>query len=90
VFELSSLMALSAVRSLPGGVVWFSKSALSAARRTRRMLAESVLDHYRAMLAEIHQTGFLAYWTREYKPYLRAAALQFSPKRKTLTERWLG
>jgi hypothetical protein len=90
VFELSSLMALSAVRSLPGGVVWFSKSALSAARRTRQMLGESVLGHYRQTLTEIHETGFLAYWTREYKPYLRAAALQFSPRRKTLTERWLG
>jgi hypothetical protein len=89
VFELSSLMALSAVRSLPANVVWLSRSTVLAARRTRQMLGETLLGHYRQTLGEIHETGFLAYWTREYKPYLRAAALQFSPKRRTLTERWL-
>jgi hypothetical protein len=90
VFEMSSLMALSAVRSLPSNVVWLSRSAVLAARRTGLVLGETLLGHYRQTLGEIHETGFLAYWTREYKPYLRAAALQFSPRRRTLTERWLG
>jgi hypothetical protein len=90
VFALSSLMALSAARSAPGGVVWLTRSAVLAARRTRRVLGEALLGHYRDTLSEIHRTGFLAYWTREYKPYLLAAARQFSPQRRTLTERFLG
>jgi hypothetical protein len=31
----------------------------------------------------------VAYWVREYRPYLKAAASQFSPRRVTLTERML-
>jgi hypothetical protein len=89
VLELSALMALSAFRSLPGGMVWVSRGAVLAARRTGEILGESLLGHYRQTLGEIHNTGFLAYWTREYRPYLRAAALQFSPKRRTLTDRLL-
>lgn len=88
-FALSSLMALSAVRSLPGGVVWLSRSAMLAARRTQEIFGESLLGHYRKTLGDIHEIGFLAYWTREYTPYLRAAASQFSPRRRTLTERLL-
>jgi hypothetical protein len=90
VLELSALLALSAVRSLPGSVVWLSRGAVLAARRTGQILGESLLGHYRKTLGEIHNTGFLAYWICEYRPYLRAAALQFSPKRRTLTDRLLG
>jgi hypothetical protein len=89
VFELSSLMALSTLRSAPEGVVWLTRSTVLAARRTGQILGASLLGHYRETLTEIRQTGFLAYWTREYKPYLLAAAKQFSPRRRTLTERWL-
>jgi hypothetical protein len=46
-----------------------------------------LLDHYRETLAEIRRTGFLAYWRGQFRPYLKAAALQFSPKRVTLLER---
>ena len=89
VFALSSLMAMSAVRSLPGSVMWLSRSAILAGRRTQQILGESLLGHYRNTLGEIRECGFLAYWTREYTPYLHAAAIQFSPRRRTLTERLL-
>jgi hypothetical protein len=71
VWELSSIMALSAVRV--------------AAART----GGALLDHYRVTLAEIHKTGYLRYLTREMKPYLKAAVLQFSPKRASLTQKLL-
>ena len=40
-------------------------------------------------LAEISSTGFGEYWTREFRPYLRAAAQQFAPERESLTDRLL-
>jgi type VI protein secretion system component VasA len=33
--------------------------------------------------------GFLQYWTREFRPYLRGAAEQFAPAHESLTERLL-
>lgn len=91
VFILSSAMALSALAALPGGVRWLSRSTPIAARRTGELLGEAVLGHYRDTLLEIHRTGFLAYWVKEYRPYLKAAALQLSPSSKrTWTERWLS
>jgi hypothetical protein len=89
-FTLSSLMALSAVSHLPANVFWLSKAARSAARRTGKVLGESILDHYSNTLSEIGQTGFVAYWTREFRPYLRGAAEQFVPGHQSLTERLLG
>ena len=87
VFALSSMMALSAMAALPEQLVWLSKSAPLAARRTGALLGESLLGHYRSTLDEIHRTGYLQYWVREFRPYLRAAAEQFSPRRPTLTQR---
>ena len=87
VFALSSMMALSAMAALPEQLVWLSKSAPLAARRTGALLGESLLGHYRSTLDEIHRTGYLQYWVREFRPYLRAAAEQFSPRRRTLTQR---
>ncbi|MBM3813395.1 MAG: hypothetical protein FJW20_17365 [Acidimicrobiia bacterium] len=89
VFALSSLMALQTLRGAPSQLRWFSRSAQTAARRTGQLLGESLLDHYRLTLDDIHRTGFLDFWIREYSPYLSAAASQFSPSRSTLTERWL-
>jgi hypothetical protein len=57
--------------------------------RTGRFFAEGLLDHYRLTLGEIRETGYLAYWGREFRPYLRAAAEQFSSAHQSLTERWL-
>jgi hypothetical protein len=89
VFTVSSLMAVSAVAHVPGNVLWLSKAARSAARRTGKVLGEQVLDHYVETLGEITKTGFLAYWQREFRPYLRAAAAQFAPGKESLTERLL-
>jgi hypothetical protein len=73
VFETSSVLAVSAVRA---GVV-----------RTGQIFAQALLDHYRQTLDEIQQVGYLTYVGRQLRPYVRAAANQFSPKRRTLTER---
>jgi len=88
-FTLSSAMALSAVSHLPSNVFWLSKAARSAARRTGKVLGEAILDHYTGTLADISNTGFGAYWAREFRPYLRGAAEQFAPGHESLTERLL-
>lgn len=90
VFEMSSLMALAAVNRLPENLRRLGRSAQVAARRTGELFAGALLDHYSNALREIHETGFLAYWIREFRPYLRAAAAQFSPFRTTLTQRFLS
>jgi hypothetical protein len=75
VFQTSSLIAVSAVRA---GVV-----------RTGEMVGVAMLDHYSRTLAEMRQTGYAAFAARQFGPYVRAAVDQFSPKRRTLTERVL-
>lgn len=87
VFETSSMMAVSAARALPDGVRWFSASARAGATRTGHIFAAALLDHYRQTLSEIQQVGYLAYAGRQFRPYVRAAVDQFSPKRTTLTQR---
>jgi hypothetical protein len=87
IFETSSVMAVSAARALPGGVRWLSASARVGAARTGQVFAAALLDHYRETLSEIRDTGYLTYAGRQFRPYLRAAAGQFSPKRRTLTQR---
>ncbi len=86
IFETSSLMAVSAARALPGGVRWISASARAGATRTGDIFAAALLDHYRQTLSEIQQVGYLAYAGRQFRPYIRAAVDQFSPKRRTLTQ----
>lgn len=87
VFAVSSLMAVSTVAHLPANVLWLSRAARSAARRTGKVLGENILDHYTETLAEISRAGFGAYWTAEFRPYLRGAAEQFTPGRESWTER---
>ncbi|HUQ92662.1 MAG TPA: hypothetical protein VM120_13365 [Bryobacteraceae bacterium] len=89
VFEVSALIALSTMRDLPENVVWLSRCARHAALKTGDLMASALLDHYRVALADIRREGYFAYWTREFRPYLRAAALQFSPQRRSLTEKIL-
>jgi hypothetical protein len=89
VFETSSVMAVSAARAVPGGVRWLSASARVGAARTGHIVAAALLDHYRQTLSDIQQVGYLAYAGRQFRPYVRAAAAQFSPKRRTLTQRLL-
>ncbi|HEY2012917.1 MAG TPA: hypothetical protein VGH38_05415 [Bryobacteraceae bacterium] len=89
VFMVSSLMAISTVAHVPANVLWLSRAARSAARRTGKVLGEAILDHYTKALAEITQAGFIPYWTREFRPYLRGAVEQFAPDHPSLTERLL-
>jgi hypothetical protein len=89
IFMVSSLMAVSTVAHVPANLLWLSRAARSAARRTGKVLGEAILDHYTESLAEIARTGFLAYWSREFRPYLYSAATQFSPAHDTLTQRLL-
>jgi hypothetical protein len=89
VFQLSSLLALSSIAQMPNNLQRLTRAARRAAWSTGQSFAGPLLDHYRDTLKEIHQTGYTAYWSREFRPYLRAAAAQFSPGRKSLTERLL-
>jgi len=89
VFEVSSLLALSAITRLPENVLRLGRSAGRASHRTGKLLAGALLDHYVVTLREIHETGYLSYFVREMRPYFHAAAAQFSPTRSSLTERFL-
>ena len=87
VLELSSVMALSTLRKLPANALWFSNATLTSVRRTGAVLGLGLLDHYRSTLKEIHHAGYLRYWLLEFSPYVRGAARQFSPARRSATER---
>jgi len=87
VFVVSSLLAVSTVAHVPANVLWLSRAARSAVRRTGRVLGDTILDHYTVALVEIARTGFFEYWSREFRPYLRGAAEQFAPGHESLTER---
>jgi hypothetical protein len=89
IFETSSMLAVSAVKTLPDGARWLSASARVGASRTGQILAAALLDHYRTTLEEIRQVGYATYAARQLRPYVNAAVTQFSPARRTLTERWL-
>jgi hypothetical protein len=90
VFALCSLMAMSTVAQIPANIHWLSRAAKSGAKRTGAVLGDALLGHYVRSLDEIKRTGFTEYWKREFRPYLRAAALQFAPSNRTLTERLLS
>ncbi len=90
VFQVSSLMALSAINTVPQKARWLSAAARSAARKTGATLAAVLLDDYRATLGHIRDTGYLRYAARQLRPYVSAAVAQFSPRRKSLTERLLS
>jgi hypothetical protein len=76
IFETSSMMAMSAVRATGAGTM-----------HAGQLAATALLDHYRQTLAEMRQLGYAAYASRQLRPYLNAAASQFSPERRTVTER---
>ena len=86
IFETSSVMALSAARAAPAGGRWLLASARVGATQTGQAFASALLDHYRQTLSEIRQVGYVTYAGRQFRPYLRAAAGQFSPARRTLTQ----
>ncbi len=89
VFELSSMMALEAASRAPQTLLRLARAANRAVWRTGQSFAKSALDHYSQTLLDIRQRGYAAYWTAAFRPYLRAAAGQFSPKHRSLTARWL-
>jgi len=90
VWDLSAAMALDALANLPESARRLSLGARVAARRTGGVLGAPILDHYRQTLGEIRETGFLTFWSRQFRPYLRAAAHQFSREKSTWTERRLS
>lgn len=90
VFQVSAAVAVSAIRQLPEDARWLSKAAAISARRTGRVLAQGLLDHYSAALAEMRQAGFLRYWMQEFQPYFAGALRQFSPERASLTEKLMN
>ena len=87
VFAVSSLMAISTLSHVPANLMWLSKATRSAVRRTGEIVGGAILDHYSIAVEEISRTGFPEYWSREFRPYLRAAAAQFVPEHGSLTER---
>jgi hypothetical protein len=89
VFTVSTVMAISTVAHVPADLLWLSRAARSAVKRTGRVLGEALLDHYVDTLREIRETGFAAYWSREFRPYLRAAAGQFAAGKISSTEKVL-
>jgi hypothetical protein len=90
VFETSSALALSAIRSVPDGIRWVSASAVATAGLTGRVVGGVLLEHYSQTLDEVRQVGYAEYASRQLTPYVRAAVAQFSPEQQTLTERLLG
>lgn len=87
VFEVSSLMALSAFTDLPDRVLRLSRAALLAVELTGQFFAEPVLNHYAGTLDEMAERGFFEFWRDEFRPYLRAAAENFHPEKPSLTAR---
>ena len=90
VFWASSMMAVSAVRGVPDHLRWLSTSTTVGASRVGHVLAGALLDHYRRTLDEARAVGFAAYANAQLGPYVRAAAAQFSPERRSLTENLLA
>lgn len=89
IFETSSMLALSAVRSAPHGARWLGASAMAGATRTGQVLASSLLEQYQETLREIQRVGYGPYAARQLRPYLRAATSQFAAGKSTLTGRLL-
>ena len=90
IFETSSLMAIAAVRGLPGRARWLSMSTQVGATRAGKLLAADILDGYRQTLTDLRKVGYLTYARRQLSPYLRACVDQFSQERRTLTQRLLN
>jgi hypothetical protein len=89
VFAISSLMALEVVSHAPQNLLRLARAANRAVWHTGQMLAGGLLDHYSMTLLDIRERGFAAYWAEQFRPYMRAAAGQFSPRHRSLTDKWL-
>lgn len=89
VFQVSSVMAMSAMANVPQAARWLSASARLAARKAGTTVAAVLLEDYRNTLRHIRETGYVRYAARQFRPYLSAAISQFSPGRTSLTEKLL-
>jgi hypothetical protein len=89
VFETSSAMAISTVRSLPGKARWLSASTRVGVAHAGKLLSTAILEHYHQTLNELREVGYLTYAKRQLSPYMRACAGLFSPERRTITQRLL-
>jgi hypothetical protein len=87
IFETSSLLAVANLRALPAAARRLSASARVGAKHGGKLLSQAILDDYGQTLGELRQVGYLTYAQRQLSPYVRACLEQFSPKRRTLTER---
>ena len=90
VFETSSLLGVAAARALPRGVLRLGASAGVGAARSGQVVGAALLDDYRKTLRELRDIGYVAYARRQLTPYVLAAVGQFSPGKRTLTERILN
>lgn len=89
IFETSSVLAISAAASVPERLRWLSASTRVGAMRAGQLYGSALLDHYKKTLSDIQQIGYATYAVRQLRPYVHAAVQQFSPRRRTLTERLL-
>ncbi|HLG98338.1 MAG TPA: hypothetical protein VKX49_18625 [Bryobacteraceae bacterium] len=89
VLQLSSIMAVAAMARTPGTLLRLARAGNRAVWRTGQLFAGTLLEHYSQMLREIGDRGYAAYWAEAFRPYLRAAAGQFSIKHRSLTVRLL-
>ena len=85
IFETSSMVALSALRSFPGNARWFYASARAGAVRTGEIVPWHCWITTKRRLPRCGRPGYAAFAARQFRPYVRAAVDQFSPKRQTLT-----
>lgn len=89
IFETSSVLAVAAIRGLPGTARRLSASTRVGAKHTGKLLSGAILDYYGQTLSELREVGYLTYAKRQLSPYVRACVEQFSPQRRTLTQRLL-
>lgn len=89
VFEVSSLLAVSAVSELPERARVLSRATGIVLKHSGTALSGALLDHYRKSLQELRAVGFVRYGVRQLAPYTHAALAAFDRNRETLTGRLL-
>ena len=89
VFEVSSLLAVSAVSELPERARVLSRAAGIVLKRGASALSSALLDHYGKSLREMRAGGFVRYGAMQLAPYTHAALAAFDRDRETLTGRLL-
>jgi hypothetical protein len=87
IFETSSVMAISAVHTLPDRALWLSSSTRVGAARTGRLFSAAILEDYSHTLNELRDVGYVTYARRQLSPYLSACVDQFSRRQRSMTER---